>query len=44
MLRQTNAERRTYKNENPIGVLLPPLDHLVVLFVCRLGVYGEERP
>ena len=39
-----NLDTRTYKNENAISVLLPTLDHLVVLLICGLGVYGEERP
>jgi hypothetical protein len=34
----------THKNENAISILLPTLDHLVVLVLCGLGVYGEEQP
>jgi hypothetical protein len=33
----------THKNENAISILLPTADHLLVLFLCGLGVYGEER-
>ena len=35
---------RTHKNEDPISIFLPSVDHLVILFLCSLGVYGEERP
>jgi hypothetical protein len=38
-----NAGTGTYKNENPISILLPTLNHLVVLFLCGLGVDGEEQ-
>jgi hypothetical protein len=39
-----NADTRTHENEYPVSVLLPAVDHLVVLFLCDLGVHGEERP
>jgi hypothetical protein len=39
-----DADTRTHKNENPFSVLLPTLRHFVVLFLCDLGVYGEELP
>jgi hypothetical protein len=35
---------RTHKKENAISILLPTFNHLVVLILCGLGVYGEERP
>ena len=38
------ADRRTYKNEKPISILLPTLDYFVFLFLCGLGVYGEKGP
>jgi hypothetical protein len=38
-----NGNTRTYKNEDAISIFLPALDHLVVLFLCGFGVYGEER-
>jgi hypothetical protein len=37
-----NGNTRTHKNENAISIFLPALDHLVVLFLCSFGVYGEE--
>jgi hypothetical protein len=39
-----NADTRTHEKENPISIFLPALDHHFVLFLCSLGVYGEERP
>ena len=39
-----NVDTRTYKNENAISVLLPTLDHLVILLIRGLGVYGEKGP
>jgi hypothetical protein len=36
--------RETHENEDSISILLPALDHLVVLIVRGLGVYGEEWP
>jgi hypothetical protein len=38
-----NVNTRTHKNEDPISILLPALDHLIVLVLCGFGVYGEER-
>jgi hypothetical protein len=38
-----NTDMRTHKNEDPISILLPTLDHLVVLILCGLGICGEER-
>jgi hypothetical protein len=43
MQRQANGNMRTHKNEDPISVLLPSLNHFVVLFICGLGIHGEER-
>ena len=37
------GDTKTHKNEDPISILLPAFDHLVVFFLCSLGVYGEER-
>jgi hypothetical protein len=34
-----NANMRTHKNEDSIGIFLPGLDHLLVLFLCDFGVY-----
>jgi hypothetical protein len=39
-----DADMRTHENEDAISILLPALDHLVVLIIRGLGVYGEERP
>jgi hypothetical protein len=39
-----SADTRTHENEDRISIFLPALDHLVVLFLCGFGVYGEERP
>ena len=39
-----NADTMTHKNEDPISIFLPPLSHLVIFFLCGLGVHGEERP
>ena len=39
-----NATTKTHENEDAIGIFLPTLDHLVVLFLCGFGVYGEEGP
>ena len=39
-----NADTRTHKKENAFSILLPTLDHLVVLILCGFGVYGEEGP
>jgi hypothetical protein len=39
-----NGNARTHKDEDAISIFLPALDHLVVLFLCGFGVYGEERP
>ena len=44
MLRQTNVDTMTHKNENSISILLPTLNHLSILILCSLGVYGEEGP
>jgi hypothetical protein len=33
----------THKNEDSISIFLPALDHLLVLFLCSFGIYGEER-
>ena len=38
-----NANTGTYKDEVPISILWPTLDHLVVLILCGFGVDGEER-
>lgn len=38
-----NPNMRTHKKEHPIGIFLPALDHLVVLFLCDFGIYGKER-
>ena len=38
-----DPDTRTHEKEDPIGILLPALDHLVVFIICSLGVYGEER-
>ena len=42
--RNPNADKRTYENEDPIGIFLPALDHLVVFFFYNLGIYGEKLP
>jgi hypothetical protein len=34
----------THENEEPFGIFLPAIGHLVVLILCGLGVHGEERP
>jgi len=34
-----NANTRTYKNKEPISILLPTLDYLVVFILCGLGVH-----
>jgi hypothetical protein len=39
-----NASTRTHEKEDPISVFLPAFDHLVVFFLCSLGIYGEEWP
>ena len=39
-----DSNTRTHKNEDPISIFLPSVNHLVVLLLCSLGVYGEERP
>ena len=39
-----NADTRTHKNDDPVSILLPAFNHLVVFIFCNLGVYGEERP
>jgi hypothetical protein len=35
---------RTYENEDPIGILLPTFNHLLVFILRSLGVHEEERP
>jgi hypothetical protein len=35
------ADTRTHENEDPISIFLPALDHLVVLFLRSLGIYGK---
>jgi hypothetical protein len=40
--RYMNVDTRAHENEDPIRVLLPTLDYLVV-FLCDIRVYGEER-
>jgi hypothetical protein len=37
-------DTRTHENEDPVGILLPALDHLVVFVLGSLGVYGEKWP
>ena len=37
------GDTRTHENEDPVSILLPAINHLVVFFLCSLGVYGEER-
>jgi hypothetical protein len=37
-----NTGTGTHENEDSISIFLPALDHLVVLFLCGFGVYGEE--
>jgi hypothetical protein len=39
-----NGSTRTHENEDPIGIFLPALNHLVVFVICGFTVYGEERP
>jgi hypothetical protein len=41
--RKMYADTRTHKNEDPIGILLPAIGHLIVFFLCSLGVHGKER-
>jgi hypothetical protein len=36
-------DMRTYKNKNPIGIFSPAIGHLVVCFLCSLGVHGKQR-
>jgi hypothetical protein len=38
-----NGDTRTHEDEDSISILLPAFDHLVVFFLCSLGVHGEER-
>jgi hypothetical protein len=38
-----NADTTTHENEDSIGIFLPAIDHLVVLFLCNLRIYGEEQ-
>jgi hypothetical protein len=38
-----NDDTRTHEDEDAISILLPAFDHLVVFFLCDLGVHGEER-
>ena len=38
-----DANTRTHENENPVSILLPAFDHLLVFFLSSPGVYGEER-
>jgi hypothetical protein len=33
----------SHKDEDPICIFLPAVDHLVVLFLCGFAVYGEKR-
>ena len=35
-----NADTRTHENEDPVSILLPAFNHLVVFIFCSLGVYG----
>jgi len=35
---------RTYENEDPISILLPTLNHLLVFILRSLGVHEEEWP
>jgi hypothetical protein len=39
-----DADTRTHEKEDAISILLPSLDHLVVLVICNLGVHGKEWP
>jgi hypothetical protein len=39
-----NDDARTHEDDDPFSILLPAFDHLVVFFLCDLGVHGEERP
>jgi hypothetical protein len=38
-----DIDTRTHENDDTFSILLPMLDPLVVLILCSLGVYGEER-
>ena len=38
-----NGDTRTHEDDDPFCILLPAFDHLVVFFLCDLGVHGEER-
>ena len=37
-----DAYKRTHEYEDVINLFLPAIDHLVVLVLCGVGVYGEE--
>ena len=32
------------QHEDPISIFLPALGHLIILFLCSLGVHREDRP
>jgi len=38
-----NGDKKTYENEDTIGIFLPAIRHLVVFFLGNLCVHGEER-
>ena len=38
-----NTDRKTHKDEDAFGILLPAFDHFVVFLLCSLAVQGEER-
>ena len=40
----TKTLMRAHEYQNPICVSLTAFGHLVVFFLCKLGVHGIERP
>ena len=38
------GDTKTHKNEDPISILLPAFDHLVVFFLCSLGYMEKNGP
>ena len=38
----TNPETRTHEDKDPVSIPLPAFNHLVVFFLCGLGIHGKE--
>jgi hypothetical protein len=40
---KVEPDLKTHENQYPISIFLPPFGHLIVIFLCNLGIHVKDR-